>query len=118
MISEATRGHGAQINHSSGSKQQANQSVDTKMSLAERQFAHQLRVRMDSDYPWYDFLWSSFNSGQVIDIEDLLKDHYVELLKTDSINNLLLGNLECVGPLYILGTGASDLVLIAVSVHL
>ncbi|MAD61073.1 MAG: hypothetical protein CMH49_06135 [Myxococcales bacterium] len=83
MISEATRAHGAKINHSSDSNQRVNQSVDTKMSLAERQFAHQLRVRIDSDYPWYDFIWSSFNSDQVIDIEDLLKDHYVELLQTE-----------------------------------
>ena len=58
-------------------------SKETSRTLAERQFEHKLRMRMNADYPWYDFLWSSFSDDQAIDIEELLKDHYVELLRTE-----------------------------------
>ncbi len=52
-------------------------------TLGERQFEHELQLRMDEDFPWYDSLWSSFSNEYVDNIEALLKDHYVELIKTE-----------------------------------
>ena len=83
MISDANRDRSPTLASFSTLEQNDKSSRESTLSLAERQFAHQLRLRMDNDYPWYDFIWSSFNNDQVIDIEDLLKDHYIELLRTE-----------------------------------
>ncbi len=94
MISEANQEQNSIFSNAVNTDSKKITSGETKQSLVERQFAHRLKLRMDSDYPWYDFIWSSFNDDQVVDIEDLLKDHYIELLKTEMAQSHLEARIK------------------------
>ena len=62
---------------------------DKQKTLNERQFEHQLHLRMEKDYPWFDGLWASFTNDDIANLEELLREHYVELLKTEHAQNFI-----------------------------